>query len=134
MTNEHQRDLVAYGYLVLGLLVPALVVYIVARLRCRVSIRRATSLAPEVSPLSPASALFRSLRWALVATILTAALCFVPGLNLLCYGALMLAGALVGVLGVSEPHVEIASCVILLILFLLFWTAFRFTQLVHRHG
>jgi hypothetical protein len=134
MTNENQRELVAYVYLVLGLLVPALIGYIVVSLRHRTMTTRAASQDPALAPLSPASAVLRSLRWGSVATLLAAALCFVPGVNLLCYGALMLAAALAAVVGIPVRHLEVASCILLLITLFLFFTAFRFTQLVGRHG
>ena len=135
MTNDRQHELVAFACYVLGLLVPAVIVYFVARLRLRALAAREASVAhPSATRLSPVAAVVRSLRWGFVATLAAAALCFIPGINLLCYSALMLMGSVAFALDVPERFVEPASFVLLLLTFLFFFTAFRLTQLVDRHG
>ena len=134
MTTEHQRELVAYGYTVLGLVLPAVIFCFIVRLRPRVlRARAAVREQSSAAPISATAAILRSLRWGFFATLVAAVLCLVPGINLLAYGLLTLAGSAAFALGIPGRFIEPSSCLLLLLAFMFFFTAFRLTHLLFVH-
>ena len=73
------------------------------------------------------------MRWGIYGTIAAVVLFIIPGINLLCFGLLIIAGSVVSSLGVPDPFKEASACLLVELTFMFFFTAFRVAQIVCFH-
>ncbi len=76
----------------------------------------------------------RSLSWGIALTTLALAVCFIPGINLICYSLIITLGMVAHALGVPEKFIVATICIIFILGLLTFLTVLRFRMLARRNN
>ena len=98
------------------------------------SINAASQRHPSKKPLSPIALVIQSVFWGLAATVIVIVLCFIPGINLFCYGLLIVVGSIAVAIGIPERFIEVSICVLVPLTFFTFFSVLRHSQLVRRNN